>query len=414
MSAEPSASASLSAVALRWYTRVRWAAGLTELALALALLAEGRSQAPLLVLSTLPTLGTNAWLANRSSPPTERRLFGLTLVDILALAVFLSGAGGPSNPWSALFLVYVALASLLLSRRAVLVIVAASALAHRATFLFSDAHAGHGGAFDEHLEGMYVAYVVSSCLVAYFLTQTARALRERDVALAQSQERAARTSRVAALTTLAAGAAHELGSPLGTIAVAARELERALEAGGHPGELVDDARLVREEVGRCREILDRMAVEAGALVGEGPREARLAAVFGDLAARKGPRHARVRYRIEDASVRLPVAALQSIVENLVGNALLATPEGEVEVKATRRSESLVVEVTDHGVGMDAATLERAFQPFFTTRAPGDGTGLGLFLVEAMVTELGGSVELRSAPSEGTTARVTLPAEVGGA
>src|SRR5262245_65849982 len=84
------------------------------------------------------------------------------------------------------------------------------------------------------------------------------------------REQATRTDRLAALTTLAAGAAHELGTPLGTIAIAATELEHALARLSAAGPLRDDARLIRSEVERCRRILDRMASDAGETAGEAP------------------------------------------------------------------------------------------------------------------------------------------------
>src|SRR5690606_31770590 len=90
------------------------------------------------------------------------------------------------------------------------------------------------------------------------VTRIAEALRTRELELHRAREMAERNQRMAALTTLAGGAAHELGSPLATIAVAARELEHAMR----DEVLADDVRLIRDEVGRCRRILDRMQARA--------------------------------------------------------------------------------------------------------------------------------------------------------
>lgn len=408
-----------SRAGLRWMVTVRWGAAVTQVVatVTLGLLGGSVPLAPALA-CVLPVAASNAWLARRigSRPPSETQLFGLLLLDVTLLSAWLVLAGGPSNPWSALYLVYVVLASLLLERGLPWGTVAASGLGYGITFALSpggeDAHAGHGGgaAFDAHLEGMYVAYVVSSVLVAYFVTRVADELRRRDHDLAEARERAARVERIAALTTLAAGAAHELGSPLATIAVAAKELERSLAARDELRELAEDARLVREEVVRCRTILDRMAQRAGAFTGEAPVERSLASAIDTLAESLGPeRFARVKAQVAAVDVRLPRGALDFVLENLVRNALDASPaEADVELHVGATDAEIRVVVHDRGHGMDEATRRRALDPFFTTKDPGRGMGLGLFLVEALTHELGGSLEIDSAPGVGTTVTLVLP------
>lgn len=409
---------------LRWLINVRWGAAATQIvaSVSLGLLGGAVPLAPALA-CVLPVLLSNAWLTRSvgKAAPTERQLFGNLLLDVASLSVWLVLAGGPSNPWSALYLVYVALGALLLvGARPWLVVVAAS-FGYGATFAIapagSDLHAHHGGggtAFDAHLEGMYVAFVVASVLVAYFVTRVADELRERDRALTEARDRAARIERLAALTTLAAGAAHELGSPLATIAVAAKELERSL--GDHPelDALAEDARLVRDEVGRCRSILDRMAMRAGAVTGEAPVDRSLRAIVEALAASLGPeRMGLVQTELADASVRLPPSAVDTILENLVRNALDASEKTPVRVSLRIEADELHIVVRDEGAGMDEATLRNALDPFFTTKEPGRGMGLGLFLVDTLTHELGGRLVIDSAPSRGTSAEVVLPRALGG-
>jgi two-component system sensor histidine kinase RegB len=252
---------------------------------------------------------------------------------------------------------------------------------------------------------MWVAVAVVAVVITHFIGRVMRTLRELG-------EVAARSARLASLTTLAAGAAHELGSPLGTIAVIARALERAAGEAPARASLAEDARLLRAEVERCRSILDRMSVRAGAGAADGdePLAAEdalgaVASALGDEAAARlvgevrAPAGARLGPRGEFLEVVLPI----------VRNALDASPAGakvglEIEAGAGR----LRVTARDAGHGMDAETLARAGEPFFTTRPPGRGTGLGLFVVRLHAERLGGALRLDSLPGRGTTATVEWP------
>jgi two-component system sensor histidine kinase RegB len=128
-------------------------------------------------------------------------------------------------------------------------------------------HAGHGD-LGLHLEGMFAAFVVSAAFIAYFVQRVTSELARRESQLADARHARARAERLASLGTLAAGAAHELSTPLSTIAVVARELERKLAATEGEEEAAEDARLVREQVDRCRRILDQMSADAGEVRGE--------------------------------------------------------------------------------------------------------------------------------------------------
>ncbi len=101
--------------------------------------------------------------------------------------------------------------------------------------------------------------------------------------------------------------------------------------------------------------------------------------------------------------------LQQVIVNLALHARDAMPDGgTLRIETSRRDEQALLSVSDDGVGMDPATLERAVEPFFTTKGPGHGTGLGLATVHGIVTQSGGTLELHSEPGRGTTIEVTMP------
>ena len=366
------------------------------------------------------TVGTNALLVaglrrDRVTLPTWTGGALLSL-DTIVLTALLAATGGASNPFSILYLVHIALSAVMLGRGWTWSLTALSIGCYGALFLATDAtgmHA-HRTGFDLHLQGMWIAFAVAAVLTAYFVTALADAVDRRDAHIAEIRERAAQNERLASLTTLAAGAAHALGSPLGTIAVAARELERAtakLENGAGPS-LAADARLIRAEVERCRRILDRMAAESGENTGEAPTATRaddlVADVMNELSTSET---ARVCVARVDASgaVAVPRRALAQAVASLLRNGLDATaPVGTVSLTVDASPDALRLVVRDDGVGMSAEVMRRAVEPFFTTKPAGSGLGLGMFLAKSLAEGLGGRLSIASHPGGGTTATIELP------
>lgn len=410
-------------IALAQVVRLRWlafAGQLASLGVAAVILDLGLPWTPLLLLVGA-TLVTNllafAWL-RLSRPVSPAHVGQLLALDVLLLTGLLHQSGGSSNPFGVLYLVHVTLAAVAL-RPAWSVFLAILSLACYALLFFSYvpvealAHAHHGDedAFRLHLQGMWVAFAVAALLIGHFTSQLRTALRRREEELARTLERSARYETLAAVGTLATGAAHELGTPLGTIAVAAREMERALTDEA----LRDDARLIREQVDRCRQILQRMRDEAGATGGEALAPAPLAAIVARAAEELPPeRRRRLRVEIPEdlAAWPLPAGLVGRTLRDLLSNAFDASDdEAPVELLARSAGERIELAVVDRGTGMDAAVLARAVEPFFTTKEPGRGMGLGLHLAHGTAERLGGELLLESSPGSGTRATLVLPRRV---
>ena len=260
---------------------------------------------------------------------------------------------------------------------------------------------------------MGVAFAVAAILTAAFVTRIRRALEEREQALAEAQRVAAQQERLASLTTLAAGAAHELATPLSAIAVAARELDIAATAAGVPPGLAEDARLIRSQVERCREILDQMSGRADASVAhEAQRVSAQHLVDEALLTLTDEARARVSLRVSaDAPlVSVPLASASRALRTLVRNALDASTSGQgVIVSASADNRGTRFDVADQGSGMTPDVLARAGEPFFTTKPVGSGFGLGLFLARTFAERWGGALRLDSTPARGTRATLWLPA-----
>ncbi|HEU4539327.1 MAG TPA: sensor histidine kinase, partial [Polyangiaceae bacterium] len=274
-------------VSLPWLARLRWLALAGQfLAVALARVAfdERPRWAPLLA-ALLAGAASNLWLARRArrradDPAAARLVGGVLSLDALLLTALLASSGGATNPLSVLYLVYVALAAVVLGTAWTALLALASIVSFAALFALPEAaspHAAHAhaqhGRFAGHLYEMWVAFTLAAALVAYFLRKIATTIAEQREQIARLRESAARNARLASITTLAAGAAHELGTPLGTISVAAREVE--LSASRLPGAeaILEDMRLILEEVERCDEILGKLSARAEAP--DGARGARV-------------------------------------------------------------------------------------------------------------------------------------------
>jgi two-component system, sensor histidine kinase RegB len=402
---------------LGWLVRLRWLVAAAQLLTALVALhglrlsAAGGWQLSIVALTALSNVAL--LLLARGAEPRPALPGAVFSLDTLLLTALLGVSGGPSNPFSVLYLVQVTLAAVALGAAWAVWITALSAGCYALLFFLpaapTDHMAGHGAGFSAHLQGMWLAFTVAAGAIAYLVTGVSAALRRREAELQSMREQAARSERLASLTTLAAGAAHELGTPLGTIAVAARELERAAAAIPGAAALGQDLQLIRAEVDRCRAILDQMGARAGEAAPAAPEPIDVAGLLDEVRAQLPPGEAaRLVLRCAPgAALSAPRGALRQVLGNLVRNALAASA-APVQLEVEDAGAALRLRVRDEGSGMSAAVLARAGEPFFTTKEPGKGMGLGLFLARSFAERLGGALELESAPGRGTAATLTLP------
>ena len=363
-------------------------------------------------------LAATLWL-QRARHVREGSSAALLLLDVGLLTGIFLVTGGPSNPFSTLYLVNIALAAAVLRPLWTWSLVAWSIACFGALFLLpapTSMEAPHGmHGLDFHFEGMFVAFAVSAVFIAYFVRRVTGELADREAELAEARHARARAQRIVSLGTLAAGAAHELATPLSTIAVVARELERKLEGAYPEDEAAEDARLVREQVDRCRKILDQMSADAGGARGESFGPVALEELLFDATADLSDSE-RVVTDVSSADARhslvLPRRALAQALRAVAENALEASgPEQVVRVSAAARESEWRIEVADRGPGMNEETLARVGEPFFTTKGPERGMGLGLFLAQSVLADIGGSLSMRSRVDHGTTVELRIPTVV---
>ncbi len=423
-----------------WLIKLRWvaAAGQLTTVLVVHLLLGVQVRLPALLAVISVTAGSNAalamWFRRRRDRPLEdqlktawhRVLGGVMLLDLLSLTLLLYLSGGPANPFAVFYLVNLGLAAILLPARWAWFLDGFGVICLAAIFydhlgidelrdpdrLLSVREASGISLFQQ---GLFVAFVACGSVIVYFTTRLTAELRQRELALRRAESRRVRSEYLEALGTMAAGAAHELATPLSTIAVVAKEMERELQSEPAESQVAEDLRVIRSELDRCRAILDRMSVDAGHAVGEAISESTVQTLLQQVL-NELPEAARVDVIGLDTvglqRIRVPLQGLAQALRGVIRNALDASPdERSVRLHAECRAPRLELLVEDFGQGMDPETLRRAGEPFFTTKEAGQGMGLGLFLARSVVERLGGTLQIESVPGTGTRVRISLPATI---
>lgn len=408
----PTAWLSRRPAALRGLVVLRWAQIVAECgAIAVGAL-WALPQAPptwIVVCVAVAALSNVALDRARSTSWGEQAAGAAVLLDVAALTALLATTGGASNPFRAAYLVEIVVAATLLRPAAVVAVVLACLVGDGVLMVLpsDDPHAVH---MRGHLLGMWGALALVGPFVAWAIGYFRAALDRSDAALQIARDERERLDRLAGLATLAAGAAHELATPLSTIAVAASELERRTRDADP--RLADDARVVREEVARCRDILAHLADDAGAGIGERVGATPFEQVLE--AATRGLAHPeRLVIDVADEVLDLPAPGsprtFARVLRNLVDNARRASPGGaEVALRAGLDERAWWVSVVDHGLGMSEDVALRAREPFFTTRPAGQGMGLGLFVADRFAEQAGGRLDVDTAPGRGTTVTLRFP------
>lgn len=344
-------------------------------------------------------------------------LGGLFFLDTITLTVLLGLTGGPMNPFSLLYLVQIMLSAMILSKQWTWALGVVSTFSFGLLFWFNNPVPAFSPHHEEtglnlHLAGMWIAFAIAAALITFFIGKVAQSVRDSERQALNLRDRLAKSERLASLVTLAAGAAHELGTPLGTIAIAAKELERAARnAEPVNEEILEDATLIRSEVARCRLILEGMSADGAETPGEASTPVPLGAVLSDVAARfnRYP-ELHIPEPAVDAVAMLPRRATVQAVSALVKNAIDANPNRKpVTVRAEIASGNVRFVVEDQGSGMPPDVLKHIAEPFFTTKQPGSGMGLGTFLVRVFAEHLNGRLSFDSTLGKGSTAILELPA-----
>lgn len=395
------------AVILRWWLILAVAVAVLSAPTALGIVLP---QLPMLAVVLL-LAAFNAymqWFVPSTGPVAAGDFCGQLCVDLVAMAILLYLSGGAANPLISFLLVPVAVAALslpagLTAAIALLAIALYSLLMWQYLPLsLNDVEQ----AARLHLAGMWLTFVVSAIMIAWFVARMTASIRERDSRLAAAREQALRDERVVALGAMAAGAAHELGTPLATMAVVIGELERddGLDAAAR-----EDLALVRQQIAVCKNIISGLAASSGS---SRPEQLRaqdavfwLQAVLARWQVLRPHAGSRLTVATAGEAPRLATEpTLEQALVNLLNNAADAGGAG-IEIMLSWDETLLTILIDDGGPGFDAQILREAGR--VPLPASSGGGGIGLLLAFAAVERWGGRIVLENR-DHGGRARVELP------
>ncbi|MEH6551309.1 MAG: ATP-binding protein [Pseudomonadales bacterium] len=354
----------------------------------------------------------NRWRLQQTWPVTEQEFLLHIMIDVLAISLLLYFSGGATNPFVSYFLVPLTIASATLPWRYTW-LVAVTCLTGYSLLLFyyvplpSYSPSHHDAGPNSHILGMWANFFLSSLLITYFVVKMANSLRRQEHQLSVLREEDLRSQQIMAVATLAAGTAHELGTPLNTMDVLIDELKNDADP---LDPMYQDLDILDQQLRSCRSILNRLVNTAEINPSIQARPIAVSLFIDKLTERWQVLRPQVSFnlRISDdqSEPNLPAdPALEQALINLLNNAADACPDN-IDITLSWSSTRCTLLIRDHGPGISMELAEKLGKPFITTK--GKGMGLGLFLSHAILNRHKGTVRLYPADGGGTITEVMIP------
>jgi len=357
--------------------------------------------------------GISLWRTTRPWPVADGEFLGQLLIDVVGWTCLMYFTGGANNPFISYYIVPLVIAAAVLPWRFTWLIAGASMAAYSlllyvyVPFPLFTPHAGmhHGDGGSVHILGMWFNFLFSAALITYFVVRMATILRRQEAQAVKQREDQLRNDQIMAVASLAAGTAHELGTPLGTMAVL---IEEMLADESLSPQAQEDCRLLRDKVAQCKSTLEALSRTAEIGSVEDTREQPVGDFAREVLEQWAVRRPGVRYRFEyprqSPDVELDLTMSQAL-ENLLNNAA-DTGSDELEMAVEWDDAEARIVIRDHGPGVAPGIMENLGKPVL--HANRNGLGIGLMLSQATVERFGGHIGLRNHPDGGAQATLSLP------
>ena len=373
-------------------------------------------------------------------PVTEMEVFSQISIDVFIIAALLYLTGGASNPITWVFLLPLIITSIMLPQAYAWYMVILTTTMYTMLIAFNvplpsiephmpdpaglqsdlqhyimlqHAHSmSDKSYFSLHMFGMWFGFVFSAGLVAFFVAELSRTLRYQERNLAEARESALRDEKVVALGTLAASAAHDMGTPLGTMAILTHEIEQDYPSHRYP-DLYEKMLIIQQQIGRCKQALSVMSASAGEMRAESGGVMLLTNYVDDVINqwRTHESSAKLNLFIDsmvdvDAKI-IAERTLTHALINILNNAAEASPhELGIDFHASWNLYHITIKIRDFGPGFPAELVDVAGkQPVVSKKR---GLGVGLFLTYSTISRLGGNIKHYNCESGGACVEITLP------
>ena len=373
----------------------------------------------ILVIMAVTNLITRLTIDAKQAPNLNIIFFQL-LVEIGSFSLILYFAGGATNPFTFFYLIPLAISATVIPGRRTWILTGLTLLLYSLLLKYyvplgyqmhdHSMAPGSDSQFNQHVIGMWFGFIVSAMLVTWFITYLARELKRRDEAIYEASQRELKDQQMVSLGTLAAGTAHELGTPLASLAIVAEDLTDGYDP-ETDADLYANQEILCQQISRCKDILSVLSESAGASrANEGYLMPPMEFIQHTLRHWRTQRpHAKHELK-EDSSheaagqVLYDTTLLQSVT-NLLNNAADACNE-PIGIAVSCSDNRLRISIHDCGPGLTEEQLAVAGDAGFSSKP--EGLGIGLFLAINTIKRSGGTVRFKAHDQQGTITLVELP------